>query len=156
MILKWTVNKSFWVGLLLVLVVLIISICSAKAEELPAGAMCYYTFDEPEAKRIVALYEQLNQCRGLATSEGFLAEEFDNKVKLLEESQQMLNEALTNCEKANGNLKSIIEITNAESKLRMAQCLQDIEAASPKFKDKFTWYGSGVVSGLLLFLLLGL
>ena len=145
MTLKWTVNKSFWIGILITFLSLFILVSLAKAE-----GICSYTFDEEQAKRIVVLYDQLNQCRGLATSEGFLIDEFDNKILLLEDSQKMLNEAIANCEKANDTLKEITEFNKQEQKLRMEKCLKDIEEAKPKLKDKFTWFGTGGLFGLII------
>lgn len=151
MTLKWNVNKSFWIGILLIFLMLFVFICSARAEvEAIPGGMCYYTFDEEQAKRIVVIYDQLQQCRGLATSEGYLVDEFDNKILMLEESQKMLNVAIANCEMANRNLKQIVEFSKEEQELRMKKCLEDIEAAKPKLRDKATWFGTGGLFGLLI------
>jgi len=141
----WTVNKSFWVGLFLILCFLLLLVCTAKAE-----GICSYTFNEQEAKDIVMLYDQLNQCRGLATSEGFLVDEFNNKILLMDEVQKNLESAILNCEKASEALKRIVEAQKAEQSLRMEKCLKDIEAVKPKLKDKATWFGTGWLFGLIV------
>ena len=161
MILKWNVSRSFWVGILIIFVILFLSICSARAENEtfipPSGeGTCYFTFNEQEARDIVMLNDQLNQCRGLATSEGFLVDEFNNKIILMESAQKNLESAILNCEKASEALKRIVEAQKAEQSLRMEKCLKDIEAAKPKLKDKVTWFGTGGVVGILIGMFLAL
>jgi len=160
LILRWNVNKSFWIGILIIFAILCLSICSARAENEiipPSGeGACYFTFNEQEARDIVMLNDQLNQCRGLATSEGFLIDEYNNKVLLMDEVQKNLESAILNCEKASEALKRIIEAQKAEQSLRMEKCLKDIEAAKPKLKDKLTWFGTGGVVGILIGMFLAL
>jgi hypothetical protein len=121
------------------------SLCTpVKAEDI-----CTYTFSQEQTSTITMCMEELQQCRGLATSLNAITEKQDEKISDLTMANTKYKEAVDAQDKAIEALKQVsLEKDNLRT-MEKQQCDKKIEEAKPKLKDKAVWFSAGVLTTII-------
>lgn len=131
-------------GILALGVLLSVMCQPAKAEN-----MCTYTFNQEQTNTITISLDELQECRGMATSLNAIVEKQDEKISDLTLANEKYKEAMEAQKTTITTLQKISEEKESIRALEKTQCDKKIEEAKPKLKDKATWFSGGVLTTIL-------
>ena len=108
-----------------------------------------WSFTDAQAQDLCVLMEKYDNCNSQIQTCIEANNELEQENTLLKQNYKL---AINNYEIEKGTNKLLKERIVLMDK----QCDKRVEEAKPKFKDKFTWFGTGYGAGVLTVIIIGI